>query len=142
MCKNCKPKEATPAAEAGTLTDQLALLVRDLSRPLVNHYNDALTDYNEDYIEGLEGMIDRAEKLLATYEESRTRNPEPPALPERGFRYFTSRSSNYYVWRMLPTTKVGEVRFGPGQPWLDSMWNLEEMLAMSTTHPEIPNPDL
>lgn len=135
MCKNCKPTNATPAAEAGTLTDQLALLVRDLSRPLVNHYNDALTDYNEDYIGGLEGMIDRAEKLLATYEESRTRNPEPPK-EEPEFRYFHNGDRSFF-WKLPTDGGRGYCRTSDGS-WDFSSCALFDM-ALDY---EIPNPDL
>jgi len=118
MCKHCKPKEATPAAEAGTPEYAVyAALKNIVDRRLLSPLDDA---------------NDEAMEALAAYEESRTRNPEPE------FRYYSSRHSDY-VWRM-PATGLGQVRFGPNQPWEESMYTRQE-IASIPGHPEIPNPD-
>jgi hypothetical protein len=112
MCKHCKPKEATPAAEVGNLTDQLAL-----------------RSQTEAYIEGLEGMINRAEKLLATYEESRTRNQEP------SYRYFWLGPC---FWKVLPEGP-GWYRYKKESTWHPAELELADLLRYGYT--EIPNPD-
>lgn len=132
MCKHCKPKEATPAAEAGNLTDQLALLVRDLMKPLTVHYGEALRNQTADYIEGLEGLINRGEKLLLDYHESLIRNPEPV------YRYFRD---SEFTWRVHPSGRVdARENLGPGEWFQDTMSLVDLLLDFSIR--EIPNPDL
>lgn len=146
MCKHCKPTNATPAAEAGMTPRQIIAGLVEFIRHLDQEAGYAGTDESlttlecplEDYepavATGVTALREALALLATPEEESRTRNPEP------AYRYFASRF-NDYVWRM-PPTGVGEIRTGPDQPWLDSMWNLEEMLALPNSHPETPNPDL
>jgi hypothetical protein len=66
-------------------------------------------------------------------------NAQPAAeAGEPEFRYFESSHSGY-VWKM-PATGLGQVRFGPNQPWEESMYTLKEVSSIPG-HPEILNPD-
>jgi hypothetical protein len=128
MCKHCKPKEATPAAEAGTLTNKLVDYVakcRDWFQDL--EYGSRV---GEPAVMEMEGTT-LLEEWLA-YEESRTRNPEPAAPT---LRYFTN---GILEWRM-PPKGYGEARMCVSPVWWESSSNLRDLLDAGVK--EIPNPD-
>jgi hypothetical protein len=122
MCKHCKPKEATPAAEAGTPEYAVyAALKNIVDRRLLSPLDDA---------------NDEAMEALAAYEESRTRNPESPT-PE--FRYFTPKMGRDFFWKFRTIDGKAWCRPDMEPYWSDSVCKLRDMDNDETI--EIPNPD-